>query len=92
MRSAFGEYVKGKASINGMESFWSMLKRGYVGTFHRMSREHLHRYVGEFEGRHNNRDADTVDQMGAMVRGGEGKQLRYRDLTAHRHGHTAVAV
>ena len=64
-----GEYVRGQAGINGMESFWSMLKRGYVGVFHRMSPEHLHRYVGEFEGRHNNRDADTIDQMGAMVRG-----------------------
>lgn len=51
-----GEYVKGQAHINGMESFWSMLKRGYVGTYHRMSPEHLGRYVGEFEGRHNTRD------------------------------------
>ena len=52
-----GEYVKGQAhNINGMESFWSMLKRGYVGTYHRMSPEHLGRYVGEFEGRHNTRD------------------------------------
>ena len=64
-----GEYVRGKASINGMESFWSMLKRGYVGTFHRMSREHLHRYVGEFEGRHNTRGLDTADQMAGNRRG-----------------------
>ena len=35
-----GEYVNGQAHINGMESFWSMLKRGYVGTYHRMSPEH----------------------------------------------------
>ena len=47
-----------------MESFWSMLKRGYVGVFHRMSPEHLHRYVAEFEGRHNARGLDTADQMG----------------------------
>ena len=87
-----GEYVKGQASINGMESFWSLLKRGYVGTFHRMSREHLPRYVAEFEGRHNARGQDTIDQMAAMVRGADGKRLRYRDLTAHRHGHTATAI
>ena len=87
-----GEYVKGEVSINGMESFWSMLKRGYVGVFHRMSPEHLPRYVAEFEGRHNRRDLDTADQMAALVRGTEGKQLRYRDLTAHRHGKQAVAV
>ena len=87
-----GEYVRGKASINGMESFWSMLKRGYVGTFHRMSREHLHRYVGEFEGRHNTRGLDTADQMAGIVAGSEGKRLRYDELTAHRHGRSAVAV
>ena len=60
-----------------------MLKRGYVGVFHRMSPAHLHRYVAEFEGRHNARDKSTADQMGAMVRGGEGKRLRYVDPTNH---------
>ena len=50
-----------------------------------MSPEHLHRYVAEFEGRHNARDLDTADQMGAMVfAGAEGRQLRYDDLIAHR--------
>ncbi len=78
-----GEYVRGQVSINGMESFWSMLKRGYVGVFHRMSPEHLHRYVGEFEGRHNARSLDTADQMAAMVRGAEGQRLRYEDLINH---------
>ena len=87
-----GEYVRGQAHINGMESFWSMLKRGYVGTYHRMSSEHLGRYVGEFEGRHNNRDRNTDDQMSAMVRGAEGKRLRYADLTSHGHGREAVAI
>ena len=57
-----------------------MLKRGYVGTYHRMSPKHLHRYVDEFAGRHNVRTADTIDQMVAMVQGMDGKRLRYRDL------------
>ena len=87
-----GEYVNGQAHVNGMESFWSMLKRGYVGTYHRMSPEHLGRYVGEFEGRHNNRDRNTADQMSAMVRGAEGKRLRYADLIAHGQGREAVAI
>ena len=87
-----GEYVNGQAHVNGMESFWSMLKRGYVGTYHLMSPEHLGRYVGEFEGRHNNRDRNTADQMSAMVRGAEGKRLRYADLIAHGRGHEAVAI
>jgi transposase-like protein len=75
-----GEYVRGQISINGLESFWSMLKRGIMGVFHHLSAEHLQRYVDEFETRHNTRDMDTADQMAAMVRGSEGKQLRYRDL------------
>ena len=87
-----GEYVKGQAHINGMESFWSMLKRGYVGTYHRMSPEHLGRYVGEFAGRHNSRDLNTADQMSAMVQGAEGLRLRYADLINHDHGQKAAAV
>ena len=59
-----------------------MLKRGYQGTFHHFSEKHLDRYVGEFAGRHNDREADTIDMMGAMVKGLEGEPLRYRDLIA----------
>ena len=75
-----GQYVDGQAHTNGMESFWSLFKRGYHGTFHHVSPKHLDRYVGEFEGRHNARPLDTEDQMRAMVRGMEGKRLRYNDL------------
>ncbi len=57
-----------------------MLKRGYHGTYHHMSPTHLDRYVTEFAGRHNQRELDTVDQMGTMVRGLDGKRLRYKDL------------
>ena len=59
-----------------------MLKRGYHGTYHKMSPKHLDRYVTEFSGRHNERDRDTIDQMSRMVEGMVGKQLRYRDLIA----------
>ena len=82
VKHSSGEYVRGKAHTNGIESFWSLLKRGYVGTYHKMSPKHLGRYVGEFAGRHNQRPADTIDQMGAMVRGMDQKRLRYRDLIA----------
>lgn len=47
------EYVREQTHTNGLESFWSMLKRGYTGTYHHMSPKHLQRYVDEFEGRHN---------------------------------------
>lgn len=77
-----GEFVKGMAHTNGMESFWALLKRGYTGIYHWMSVKHLDRYVTEFEGRHNNRPQDTLDQMATLVRGCIGKRLRYADLVA----------
>ncbi len=78
-----GEYVRDMAHTNGIESFWAMLKRGYHGTFHKMSAKHLHRYVDEFSGRHNVRELDTIQQMTVMVHGVVGKQLPYRELIAN---------
>ena len=76
------EYVNGMAHTNGIESFWATLKRGYHGTYHRMSVKHLDRYVTEFEGRHNHRPADTREQVRAIMQGMDGKRLRYQDLIA----------
>ena len=74
------------AHTNGIESFWSLFKRGYYGTYHHMSRKHLRRYVKEFTGRHNIRSLDTLEQMAVLTKGMEGKRLRYRDLVAGRLG------
>ena len=79
---SISEYVRDQAHTNGIESFWSMLKRGYHGTYHHMSAKHLDRYVGEFAGRHNDREADTLNQMTGIVAGMTGKRLRYSDLIA----------
>jgi hypothetical protein len=68
------------AHTNGIESHWAMLKRGYVGVYHQMSVKHLHRYVTEFEGRHNARPMDTLSQMSAVAHGMDGKRLTYADL------------
>ena len=76
------EYVRNQAHVNGLESFWALLKRGYHGTYHHMSVKHLERYINEFAGRFNDRPADTIDQMTHMVQGMEGKRLRYDDLIA----------
>ncbi len=82
VKHSVSEYVRGMAHTNGMESHWASLKRGYDGVYHQMSAKHLHRYVTEFEGRHNRRPLDTVDQMARMAKGADGKRLRYQDLVA----------
>ena len=69
-------------STNGIESFWSMLKRAHKGTFHKLSAKHMQRYVEEFCGRHNVRELDTADQMLLVARAMRGKRLTYRDLVA----------
>ena len=76
------EYVRGQVHTNGIESLWSMLKRGYVGTYHQMSAKHVHRYVREFAGRQNIREFDTLTQMALIAKGLDGKLLHYRDLIA----------
>ena len=82
VQHSVGTYVIEQAHTNGIESFWSMLKRSYIGTFHQMSEKHLQRYVSEFAGRHNARPLDTTDQMRRIARGLVGKRLQYRELTA----------
>ena len=77
-----GEYVNGQASTNGIESFWATLKRGYYGTYHKMSPKHLQRYINEFAGRHNVRDLDTMEQMALLAQGFVGRRLKYQDLVA----------
>ncbi len=82
VRHSSGEYVNDEAHTNGMESFWSMLKRGYAGTYHKMSIKHLHRYISEFACRHNAREFDTLAQMIFIAKDMVGKRLKYEELTA----------
>ena len=49
------EYVRGSVHTNNLEAFWSLLKRGVIGTFHQVSKEYLPLYLAEFSYRHNNR-------------------------------------
>ena len=80
VKHSVSEYVNGMAHTNGIESFWATLKRGYHGTYHHMSEKHLDRYVTEFSGRHNSRNADTIDMMSHVAQGMVGKRLKYEDL------------
>ncbi len=83
VRHGTGEYVNKHAPevhINGIESFWSIFKRAYKGTFHKISPKHLQRYFNEFTGRHNARSDGAEKKMVNIVRGAVGKRLRYKDL------------
>ena len=80
VRHSVGEYVSGMAHTNGIESFWSMLKRAHKGVYHKISAKHLQRYVDEFAGRHGVRELDTLNQMQSVVSGMVGRRLMYRDL------------
>ena len=82
VRHSVGEYVRDMAHTNGIESFWSMLKRGQIGTYHKISAKHLQRYVNEFAGRQSIRDLHTTDQLRSVIAGMIGKRLMYRELVA----------
>ncbi|MXW29314.1 MAG: IS1595 family transposase, partial [Chloroflexi bacterium] len=77
---SWGVYARGRVSTNGIEAFWSILKRSYKGTYHTLSRKHLNRYLAEFSSRHNDRALDAVDRIGKIIKAMEGKRLRYQDL------------
>lgn len=76
------KFVDSEIQVNGMENFWSVLKRGYKGIYHRMSPKHLQRYVNEFAGRLNIRDKDTLEKMAIVSQGLFGKRLLRRDFIA----------
>ena len=82
VKHSVGEYMKEQAHINGVESFWSMLKRAHKGTFHKISPKHLDRYVHEFAGKHNIRNLDTLAQMRDTVARLVGRNLLHRRLIA----------
>ena len=79
-----GEFVKGMAHTNGIESVWALLKRGYQGIYHHMSFKHLNRYLNEFTFRLNdgNVKAHTMDRLEAMAGGMFEKRATYWKLTS----------
>lgn len=81
VKHSAGEYVRGSAHTNGIESFWALLKRGYYGTFHNMSAKHLSRYLDEFATRQNALMQTTREQIGSTIRNTVGRTLPYNRLT-----------
>ena len=76
------EYVSGHVHTNGIENFWSLLKRGLSGTYISVEPFHLDAYVKEQVFRYNNRkDADDFARFATCVMGIQGKRLTYQALT-----------
>lgn len=65
--------------VNGLESSWALLKRGYHGIYHHMSPKHLHRCANEVAIRYNFRYLDTINQMALIARGLVRERLMYKD-------------
>jgi transposase-like protein len=77
-----GEYTRGDAYTNSVESYFALLKRGVHGIFHHVSKTHLHRYCDEFSFRWNYRKVDDGERMIEAVKGATGKRLMYKPSLA----------
>lgn len=73
-----GEYARGKVNTNTAESFFALLKRGVHGTFHHVSKTHLHRYCDEFAFRWGERKVNDGQRTVKAIKGAEGKRLVYK--------------
>lgn len=76
-----GEYSNGDISTNTAESYFALLKRGVIGTFHHISKKHLHRYCDEFSFRWNNKEVTDGVRTENAVKGIFDKHLSYKSLT-----------
>lgn len=81
VRHSAGEYVVGTTHTNGIEGYWSLLKRQIVGIHHFVSPKHLNRYVSESAWRFNLRDIGEGARVNALLAETAGR-LRYKDLIA----------
>lgn len=76
------EWVRGDVTTNTAEGFFSLVKRGLYGTFHAVSRKHLHRYISEFQFRYCARKIDDSDRMELAIKNAVGKRLMYQEAKA----------
>jgi transposase-like protein len=81
------KYVDGQVHTNGMETFWSLLKRGLKGTYVSVEPFHLFRYVDEQVFRYNNRkDMNDADRFSLAISQIVGKRLTYKELIGKEGG------
>ena len=79
-----GEYVRGSIHSNTIEGFFSVFKRGMLGTYQHCGEQHLHRYLAEFDFRYSNRQKlgyNDADRMEKSIAGIVGKRLTYRRVS-----------
>lgn len=77
-----GEYVRGSVHTNGVEGFWSHLKRGIHGTYHQVSTKHLQSYCNEFAYRYNTRKQSDNDRFFETLKKSSNFKLTYKALIA----------
>ena len=77
------EYVRGHVHVNGMENFWSLLKRGLKGTYVSVEPFHLFRYLDEQVFRFNAREGTDSDRFKTVLLWVAGLRLTYNELTGH---------
>jgi transposase-like protein len=75
------QYVDGRIHTNGLENFWSLLKRGINGTYVSVEPFHLFRYLDEQAYRYNNRKMTDGERFDLAVRGVVGKRVTFDELT-----------
>lgn len=73
------EYVRGDIHSNTVEGFFAVVKRGLNGIYHSVSKEHLHRYMSEFEFRYNNRNLEDGERTMLAIKASQGKRLIYKE-------------
>ncbi len=74
-----GHYVNGGFHTNGIENFWSLLKRGIIGIFRQVSPQHLQRNCDEFAARYNTRKIKDNERFEYYIQRSEGR-LKYNQL------------
>lgn len=84
-----GEYVNGDISTNGMENYWSILKRAYHGTYIHFSDQHAEKYLAEEDYRFNSRTQKDGERFAVAVSKMTGKRLTYEELTTSHLQHMA---
>ncbi|MCZ6804863.1 MAG: IS1595 family transposase [Proteobacteria bacterium] len=71
------EYTRGLIHVNFAESYFSLLKRSVIGTFHHISKAHMHRYLKEFDRRWTERKLSDDERTRSIIKNVSGKRLKY---------------